>query len=54
MRSTLTYAEDAETFNLDHPCDPLLRSIRSWLKKNGFAGITEFLMYILFEILTNW
>ncbi len=54
MNSTLTYNEEpSDRFNLDHPFGPLFVSFRSWLWKNGFDGITEFLVCVFFSILGN-
>ena len=55
MNATLTYSDDSpDTFDLDHPLVPFFETFRSWLRKNGFESITEFLVCVFFSILENF
>ena len=55
MNSTLTYSDgSSDTVDLDHPLAPFFETFRSWLRKNGFDSITEFLVCVFFSILGNF
>jgi len=55
MNSTLTYSEGSPgAFDLDHPLAPFFETFRSWLRKNGFESITEFLVCLFFSTLGNF
>lgn len=54
MKSTLTYSEkDAGEFDFDRPLAPGFGAFRRWIARHGFSGITEFLLVIFLDILTN-